>query len=350
MTGPAEDALFDDKSILITGGSGSFGRMYIRMILARYNPRRVIVYSRDELKQFEMQQEFTDPRMRFFLGDVRDRERLIQATRGVEFIIHAAAMKQVPAAEYNPTECIRTNINGAENVIAAALANDVEQVIALSTDKAANPINLYGATKLVSDKLFVAANNMAGSHRTRFSVVRYGNVVGSRGSVLPFFNKLIANGATSLPITDPRMTRFWISLDQGVDFVLTNFRRMHGGEIFIPKIPSVRIVDLAEALAPGMDTHIVGVRPGEKLHEIMCPADDSHLTYEFTDHYVIAPTIRFHNTANDFALNLLGEKGDLVPAGFEYNSGSNPHFLSVDETRAFNDRAMTYDPAPVIGA
>ena len=350
MTGPAEDALFDDKSILITGGSGSFGRMYIRMILARYNPRRVIVYSRDELKQFEMQQEFTDPRMRFFLGDVRDRERLIQATRGVEFIIHAAAMKQVPAAEYNPTECIRTNINGAENVIAAALANDVEQVIALSTDKAANPINLYGATKLVSDKLFVAANNMAGSHRTRFSVVRYGNVVGSRGSVLPFFNKLIANGATSLPITDSRMTRFWISLDQGVDFVLTNFRRMHGGEIFIPKIPSVRIVDLAEALAPGMDTHIVGVRPGEKLHEIMCPADDSHLTYEFTDHYVIAPTIRFHNTANDFALNLLGEKGDLVPAGFEYNSGSNPHFLSVDETRAFNDRAMTYDPAPVIGA
>jgi len=350
MTGPAEDALFDDKSILITGGSGSFGRMYIRMILARYNPRRVIVYSRDELKQFEMQQEFTDPRMRFFLGDVRDRERLIQATRGVEFIIHAAAMKQVPAAEYNPTECIRTNINGAENVIAAALANDVEQVIALSTDKAANPINLYGATKLVSDKLFVAANNMAGSHRTRFSVVRYGNVVGSRGSVLPFFNKLIADGATSLPITDPRMTRFWISLDQGVDFVLTNFRRMHGGEIFIPKIPSVRIVDLAEALAPGMDTHIVGVRPGEKLHEIMCPADDSHLTYEFTDHYVIAPTIRFHNTANDFALNLLGEKGDLVPAGFEYNSGSNPHFLSVDETRAFNDRAMTYDPAPVIGA
>jgi len=344
------DGLFDDKSILITGGSGSFGRMYIRMILARYNPRRVIVYSRDELKQFEMQQEFTDPRMRFFLGDVRDRERLIQATRGVEFIIHAAAMKQVPAAEYNPTECIRTNINGAENVIAAALANDVEQVIALSTDKAANPINLYGATKLVSDKLFVAANNMAGSHRTRFSVVRYGNVVGSRGSVLPFFNKLIADGATSLPITDPRMTRFWISLDQGVDFVLTNFQRMHGGEIFIPKIPSVRIVDLAEAMAPGMDTHIVGVRPGEKLHEIMCPGDDSHLTYEFADHYVIAPTIRFHNTDNDFGLNRLGEQGDLVPAGFEYNSGSNPHFLSVEETRAFNERAMTYDPASVIGA
>jgi UDP-N-acetylglucosamine 4,6-dehydratase len=332
--------MFDDKSILITGGSGSFGKMYIRAILARFKPRRLIVYSRDELKQFEMQHEFTDPCMRFFLGDVRDRDRLIQATRGVDFIIHAAAMKQVPAAEYNPTECIRTNISGAENVIAAALANDVDRVIALSTDKAANPINLYGATKLVSDKLFVAANNMAGSHKTRFAVVRYGNVVGSRGSVLPFFQKLMAEGAESLPITDPRMTRFWISLDQGVNFVLTNFQRMQGGEIFIPKIPSVRIIDLAEALAPGMATHVVGVRPGEKLHEIMCPGDDSHLTYDFADHYVIAPTIRFHNVENDFAHNAMGETGDRVEPGFEYNSGSNPHFLSVEETRAFNSQAM----------
>jgi len=314
--------------------------MYIRQILARYRPQRLIVYSRDELKQFEMQQEFTDPCMRFFLGDVRDRDRLIQAMRGVDFVIHAAAMKQVPAAEYNPTECIRTNVNGAENVIAAALANDVDRVIALSTDKAANPINLYGATKLASDKLFVAANNMAGSHRTRFSVVRYGNVVGSRGSVVPFFEKLVAQGATALPITHENMTRFWISLEQGVDFVLKNFTRMHGGEIFIPKIPSVRIMDLAEAIAPGMPTHVVGIRPGEKLHEIMCPADDSHLTFEFGDHYVIAPTIRFHHIDVDFAKNRLGEEGVRVEQGFEYNSGTNPHFFTVEETRAFNAHAM----------
>ena len=333
-------AMFDDKSILITGGSGSFGRMYIRTILRRFRPRRLIVYSRDELKQFEMQHEFNDPCMRFFLGDVRDRDRLIQATRGVDFIIHAAAMKQVPASEYNPTECIRTNISGAENVIAAALANDVDKVIALSTDKAASPINLYGATKLVSDKLFVAANNMAGNHRTRFAVVRYGNVVGSRGSVLPYFQKLLAEGAEALPITDPRMTRFWISLQQGVDFVLTNFQRMQGGEIFIPKIPSIRIMDLAESIAPGLPTKEVGVRPGEKLHEVMCPADDSHLTYAFDDHYVIAPTIRFHSLDADFAYNRLGEFGALVPTGFEYNSATNPHFLTVEEIRDFNARAL----------
>lgn len=328
------------KSILITGGSGSFGKMYIRQILKRFQPRRLIVYSRDELKQFEMQQVFTDPCMRFFLGDVRDRERLTQAMNGVDIVIHAAAMKQVPAAEYNPTECIRTNINGAENVIAAALEKDVEKVIALSTDKAANPINLYGATKLASDKLFVAANNIVGQARTRFAVVRYGNVVGSRGSVVPFFETLIAQGAPSLPITDERMTRFWISLEQGVDFVLKNFERMQGGEIFVPKIPSVRIVDLAEALAPGMPTHVVGIRPGEKLHEIMCPADDSHLTYEFGDHYVIAPTIRFSHCDIDFSQNALGERGTRVEQGFEYNSGTNPHFFTVEETRAFNVHAM----------
>ncbi|MFT4953730.1 MAG: UDP-N-acetylglucosamine 4,6-dehydratase [Brevundimonas sp.] len=332
--------MFDDKSILITGGSGSFGKMYVRTILERYKPRRLIVYSRDELKQFEMGQSFNDPSMRYFLGDVRDRDRLMQAMRGVDFVIHAAAMKQVPAAEYNPTECIRTNIHGAENVIHAALANDVEQVIALSTDKAANPINLYGATKLASDKLFVAANNMAGSHRTSFGVVRYGNVVGSRGSVVPFFEKLMEQGVTSLPITDTRMTRFWISLQQGVDFVLTNFQRMHGGEIFVPKIPSVRIVDLATAMAPDLQQHVIGIRPGEKLHEIMCPADDSHLTLEFDDHYVLSPTIRFHRGDLDYAVNRLGEKGQPVPQGFEYNSGSNEVFLTPDEIVEFNRVAL----------
>ena len=332
--------MFDDKSILITGGSGSFGKMYVRTILERYKPRRLIVYSRDELKQFEMGQSFNDPCMRYFLGDVRDRDRLMQAMRGVDFVIHAAAMKQVPAAEYNPTECIRTNIHGAENVIHAALANDVEQVIALSTDKAANPINLYGATKLASDKLFVAANNMAGSHRTSFGVVRYGNVVGSRGSVVPFFQKLMDQGATSLPITDTRMTRFWISLQQGVDFVLKNFQRMHGGEIFVPKIPSVRITDLARAMAPELEQHVVGIRPGEKLHEIMCPADDSHLTLEFEDHYVLSPTIRFHRGDIDYAINRLGEKGAPVAQGFEYNSGSNDVFLTPEEIVEFNRAAL----------
>ncbi|MEH6663760.1 MAG: UDP-N-acetylglucosamine 4,6-dehydratase (inverting) [Brevundimonas sp.] len=332
--------MFDDKSILITGGSGSFGKMYVRTILERYKPRRLIVYSRDELKQFEMHQSFNAPCMRYFLGDVRDRDRLIQAMRDVDFVIHAAAMKQVPAAEYNPTECIRTNIHGAENVIHAALANDVTQVMALSTDKAANPINLYGATKLASDKLFVAANNMAGSHRTSFGVVRYGNVVGSRGSVVPFFDKLMKEGAASLPITDPRMTRFWISLQQGVDFVLKNFQRMHGGEIFVPKIPSVRVVDLATAMAPNLEQHVIGIRPGEKLHEIMCPADDSHLTIEFDDHYVISPTIRFHRGDIDYAVNRLGEKGTPVEQGFEYNSGSNDVFLTPDEIVEFNRAAL----------
>lgn len=332
--------MFDDKSILITGGSGSFGKMYVRTILERYKPRRLIVYSRDELKQFEMGQTFNAPCMRYFIGDVRDRDRLIQAMRDVDFVIHAAALKQVPAAEYNPTECIRTNIHGAENVIHAALINDVEQVIALSTDKAANPINLYGATKLASDKLFVAANNMAGSHRTTFGVVRYGNVVGSRGSVVPFFQKLIDQGATSLPITDTRMTRFWISLQQGVDFVLKNFQRMHGGEIFVPKIPSVRITDLARAMAPSLEQHVVGIRPGEKLHEIMCPADDSHLTLEFDDHYVLSPTIRFHRGDIDYGLNRLGEKGKLVAQGFEYNSGSNEVFLKPEEIVEFNRIAL----------
>ncbi|KAF0804708.1 UDP-N-acetylglucosamine 4,6-dehydratase [Alcanivorax xiamenensis] len=331
--------MFNDKSILITGGTGSFGKKYVQTLLSRYTPKRVIVFSRDELKQYEMQQDFNQPCMRYFLGDVRDAARMEQAMRGVDYVIHAAALKQVPAAEYNPMECIKTNINGAENVIKAALANDVEKVIALSTDKAANPINLYGATKLASDKLFVAANNMAGGHPTRFAVVRYGNVVGSRGSVVPFFRKKIAEGAESLPITDERMTRFWITLQEGVDFVLKNFERMYGGEIFVPKIPSVRITDLAEAMAPGVKQDIIGIRPGEKLHEIMCPADDSHLTLEFEDHYVIQPTITFTSSQNDFQVNGLGEKGAPVPQGFEYNSGINEHFLDHDEILDFNRRA-----------
>src|SRR6185369_11328890 len=231
--------------------------------------------------------------MRYFLGDVRDQARLAQAMRGVDYVVHAAALKQVPAAEYNPMECIKTNIHGAENVITAALANEVQKVIALSTDKAANPVNLYGATKLASDKLFVAANNIAGGHVTRFSVVRYGNVVGSRGSVVPLFRQLLAEGARELPVTDQRMTRFWITLPQGVDFVIQGFKRMHGGEIFVPKIPSMRILDLVESMAPGIATRVVGIRPGEKLHEVMCPVDDCHLTLEFADHYVIKPAIRF---------------------------------------------------------
>ena len=254
--------MFNNASVMITGGTGSFGKEYVKTLLARYKPRKIIIFSRDELKQYEMEQDYNQGCMRYFIGDVRDRDRLIQAMNGVDYVIHAAALKQVPAAEYNPMECIKTNIHGAENVIQAALANNVKKVIALSTDKAANPINLYGATKLASDKLFVAANNMAGGHATRFSVVRYGNVVGSRGSVVPFFNKRIAEGCSSLPITDVRMTRFWITLQQGVDFVLKNFERMQGGEIFVPKIPSVNVVDLAKAIAPQLPHEVIGIRPG----------------------------------------------------------------------------------------
>jgi len=331
--------MFNDKTILVTGGTGSFGKQYVRTILRNYGPRKLIVYSRDELKQFEMSQEFNLPCMRYFIGDVRDKDRLVQAMHGVDYVIHAAALKQVPAAEYNPMECIKTNIHGAENVIHAALATEVEKVIALSTDKAANPINLYGATKLASDKLFVAANNIAGGHRTRFSVVRYGNVVGSRGSVVPLFQKLIREGADHLPITDERMTRFWITLQQGVDFVLKGFERMRGGEIFVPKIPSVRIVDLAQAMAPNLPRKIVGIRPGEKIHEVMCPADDSHLTLEFDDHFVIRPTITFSEGGNSYSPNKLGKTGVPAAQGFEYNSGRNEHFLSVPEIVRFNELA-----------
>jgi UDP-N-acetylglucosamine 4,6-dehydratase len=322
--------MFDDKVIFITGGTGSFGRKCVQMLLQQYRPQKVIIFSRDELKQFEMQQELNAPCLRYFIGDVRDAERLKQGMAGVDLVIHAAALKQVPAMEYNPMECVKTNINGAENVIAAALHNGVKRVIALSTDKAANPINLYGATKLVSDKLFVAANNIAGRHETRFAVVRYGNVIGSRGSVIPFFRKLLAEGCSELPITDPKMTRFWITLEQGVAFVLKCFQRMKGGELFIPKLPSVDIMNLAEAMAPGMATKIIGIRSGEKLHEVMCPQDDAHLTLEFADHFLIKPAIKFVDLV-DYAVNKLGEVGQPVPAGFEYNSRSNPHQLTAQE-------------------
>jgi UDP-N-acetylglucosamine 4,6-dehydratase len=324
--------MLNQKTILITGGTGSFGKQFVKTIFERFQPKKVIIYSRDELKQYEMAQTYNAPQMRYFIGDVRDQARLTEAMAGVDVVIHAAALKHVPVAEYNPMECIKTNIYGAENVIRAALACGVEHVIALSTDKAANPINLYGATKLASDKLFVAANNMVGSRPTRFSVVRYGNVINSRGSVIPFFRNLLAQGVTELPITDARMTRFWITLQQGVDFVIKNFERMHGGEIFIPKIPSATVTLLAEVLAPGMPHKIVGIRPGEKLHEIMCPADDSHLTLEFHDHFVIQPSIVV-NTREDYKLNRLGETGVPVAGGFEYNSGTNPVVLDAQGLR-----------------
>lgn len=332
--------MFDNKTILITGGTGSFGKKYVKTLLERYKPKKIIVFSRDELKQFEMQQDFDAPCMRYFIGDVRDKDRLKRAMRGVDYVIHAAALKQVPAAEYNPMECIKTNINGAENVIEAALDNNVSKVIALSTDKAANPINLYGATKLASDKLFVAANNIAGGHKTTFSVVRYGNVVCSRGSVVPIFQKFIDEGRDHIPITHDEMTRFWISLQQGVDFVLKNFERMLGGEIFVPKIPSIKITDLAKAMAPNLPIKIIGIRPGEKLHEVMCPADLCFDTYEYDDHFVIAPGIKFSSRSNDFTTNAIGEKGMKVAPGFEYNSLKNPDYMSVEEIKRFNGQAL----------
>ena len=321
--------MFDNQVVLITGGTGSFGKKYTELFLKKFKPKKIIIYSRDELKQYEMAQDFNDPCMRYFIGDVRDLSRLKLAMRDVDYVVHAAALKHVPIAEYNPMECIKTNVDGAQNVIDAAIACDVKKVIALSTDKAANPINLYGATKLVSDKLFVAANNITGTHPTQFSVVRYGNVVGSRGSVIPFFKKLIESGVESLPITDERMTRFFITLEEGVQFVLKNFERMQGGETFVPKIPSAHITMLAKVLAPNLKQKIIGIRPGEKLHEIMCPADDSHLTLEFEHHYVIRPTIQFSDP-HDFTISALGEKGEDVVQGFEYSSQKNDQWLTEE--------------------
>jgi UDP-N-acetylglucosamine 4,6-dehydratase len=326
----------DGKVILVTGGTGSFGRRFVETVLTRANPRKLIVYSRDELKQSEMQADLAErfgpekmAAMRFFLGDVRDRERLILAVRGVDILIHAAALKQVPAAEYNPSECIHTNIMGAENVVWACLTNRVKQVVALSTDKACNPINLYGATKLASDKTFVAANNLSGDIGTRFSVVRYGNVVGSRGSVAPLFQRLIAKGVTELPITDPRMTRFWITLNQGVDFVLSSLGLMHGGEIFVPKIPSMKMTDLAAAMAPGLAIKVVGIRPGEKLHEMMISADDARSTVDLGDRYAIEPAFV------EYAREALA--GDRLAEGFSYASDTNDDWLTGDGLLALLD-------------
>lgn len=327
-------SIFNNKTILITGGTGSFGRKFTRRLLNDSNPKKIIILSRDEMKQYEMGQEFQgETKLRFFIGDVRDQERLKRAFKGVDYVIHAAALKQVPAAEYNPDECIKTNINGAMNVIEAAMKARVKKVVALSTDKAAAPANLYGATKLVSDKLFVAANNLAGEDGTTFSVVRYGNVIGSRGSIVPFFENLINKGATSLPITDARMTRFWISLDDGVSLVFNAFNRMFGGEIYVPKIPSMRVVDLAEAMAPGLKHEIIGIRPGEKLHECMCPLDSAHNTLEFDDHYVIKPTFELFDGPTPYEKNKLGEVGKPVSDDFEYESEKNVHYLSVKDLR-----------------
>jgi UDP-N-acetylglucosamine 4,6-dehydratase/5-epimerase len=320
--------MFNDKTILITGGTGSFGRRCTEILLKKYKPRKLIILSRDELKQFEMEQEFSYkkyPCIRYFIGDVRDKERLYRAFHGVDYLIHAAALKQVPAAEYNPFEAVKTNILGAENIINVAIDTGVKKVIALSTDKAANPVNLYGATKLCSDKLFIAGNSYVGRDDTVFSVVRYGNVVGSRGSVIPFFFKQKAAGI--LTITDPRMTRFWITLDQGVHFVLDCLQHMVGGELFVPKIPSMNIMDLAKAIAPECKTEIIGIRPGEKLHEVMIPRDEARNTLEFDHSYVVQPAFRF------FARRFINKGGRPVPDEFEYQSGTNTSWLTTEELR-----------------
>lgn len=325
--------MFNNQSILVTGGTGSFGKAFVKHILKHYRPKRLMIYSRDELKQFEMQQEFSDPCIQYFIGDVRDASRLNTVFHGVDIVVHAAALKQIPAAELNPMECIKTNIMGAQNVINASLHHEVEKVIALSTDKAANPANLYGATKLASDRLFVAANNIVGDRKTRFSVVRYGNVMGSRGSVVPYFKGLLAQGIKELPVTDPRMTRFWITLEHGVNFVTKSLQRMQGGEIFIPKLPSAGIMDIILALAPQIRTKHIGIRLGEKLHELMFTKDDARLTLEFFDHYMIKPSIAY-SFHTDYELNPLGEKGQYVAEGFEYSSETNPWFLNVEEIYA----------------
>jgi UDP-N-acetylglucosamine 4,6-dehydratase len=331
------DLNLDDKVILVTGGTGSFGKRFIETVLHRYLPRKLIVYSRDELKQSEMQQELRErfstaqmAKMRFFIGDVRDRARLTLALRGVDIVVHAAALKQVPAAEYNPSECIATNVMGAENVVWASLTNRVRQVIALSTDKACNPINLYGATKLASDKVFVAANNLSGDIGARFSVVRYGNVVGSRGSVVPFFQRLLASGAKTLPVTDPRMTRFWITLPEGVDLVLSSLAMMRGGEVFVPKIPSMKMTDLVTAMSPHAQIEVVGIRPGEKLHEMMISADDARATADLGDRFAIEPVFVEYPRV---PFRIAGGPG-AVPEEFSYASNTNTEWLTGEALMA----------------
>ena len=321
--------MLNNKSILITGGTGSFGKAFTSYVLEHYNPRKIIIYSRDEFKQFIMQNEFREhaSKLRFFIGDVRDRERLARAFEGVDYVIHAAALKQVPTCEYNPAEAIKTDINGAQNVIDAALDAGVKKVVALSTDKAVNPVNLYGGTKLVSDKLFIAANAYAGAKDICFSIVRYGNVAGSRGSVIPFFHNLIKNGGTELPITDYRMTRFWISLRQGVELVIKALEEAKGGETFISKIPSFKVTDLAQAMLPGCAMPEVGIREGEKLHEIMVPVEDSPRTYEYDKHFIVYPQMVWSDRQK------AQPTGRKVEEGFSYSSGNNTQWLSVEEIR-----------------
>lgn len=325
--------MLNNKVILVTGGTGSFGKAFTKYVLTHYNPRKIIIYSRDEFKQFIMQndfrKEFPDKfnKLRFFIGDVRDRERLTRAMEGVDYVIHAAALKQVPACEYNPAEAIKTNIHGAMNVIDSALDTGVKKVVALSTDKAVNPVNLYGGTKLVSDKLFIAANAYAGSKDINFSIVRYGNVAGSRGSVIPFFYDKIQKGEKDLPITDYRMTRFWISLQQGVELVIKALQDAKGGETFISKIPSFKITDLAEAMLPGCNKPEVGIREGEKLHEIMVTVEDSMTTYEYDKHFIVYPQMVFQERATVLP------GGKKVPEGFSYSSGNNTEWLTVEEIR-----------------
>jgi UDP-N-acetylglucosamine 4,6-dehydratase len=323
--------MFSGKSVLVTGGTGSFGKKFIAEALKSHSPERVIVFSRDELKQFEMSRDpaFQDKRIRYFIGDVRDRERLMRAFDGVDVVVHAAALKQVPACEYNPFEAIKTNVLGAQYIIDAAIERGVHKVIALSTDKACNPVNLYGATKLCSDKLFVAGNAYAGDKDTSFSVVRYGNVVGSRGSVIPLFMKLKSTG--KLPITHTDMTRFWITLEQGVQFVMDSLDRMHGGELFVPKIPSMKMTDLARAIGPDCEIDVIGIRPGEKLHEVMISEDDARNTLEFDDHYVIQPEFGWW-TRHKNALEVNGAK--QVTDNFRYSSDNNDKWLSLDELKA----------------
>lgn len=322
--------MLDNKTILVTGGTGSFGRKFLRMVFEKYSPKKIIIYSRDEFKQSVMKTEFKDlvdmDRVRFFIGDVRDRERLKRALKGVDYVIHAAAMKQVPTCEYNPLEAVKTNISGAQNVIDACLDCGVKKAVALSTDKAVNPINLYGGTKLVSDKLFIAANAYTGEEGTVFSIVRYGNVAGSRGSVIPIFENVIQSGSKELPVTDSRMTRFWITLEQGVELVFKALEESKGGETYISKIPSFHITDLAEAMAPGCTIKEIGIREGEKLHEVMITRDDSRMTYEYDKHYIIYPNFEWRNLDK----NLLSG-GKLVEEGFEYNSGTNKEWMDIKQ-------------------
>lgn len=331
--------IFNGKSILITGGTGSFGKSFVKHLLEKYKCERIIIFSRDELKQFELQDKFKQSNLRFFIGDVRDKERLNIAMRDVDLVVHAAAMKQIPASEYNPTECIKTNISGAQNVIECCLDNKIEKVIALSTDKAVSPINLYGATKLASDKLFVAANNITGRGKTKFSVVRYGNVIGSRGSVLPFFKELIKKETGYFPITDVEMTRFWFEMPDAIKFVTDSFALMRGGEIFVPKIPSIKMIDLAKSLKPNYKITIIGKRPGEKLHEIMCPKDESEKVIEFNKYFIISPSTIFGKTLKyDYFKSVKGEKGKKVNRNFEYHSGNNHHFLNINQIKILNKK------------